>query len=118
MSDLYGKQTLKMSSVSPTRGLGPPSFPDRHERGGDDGGVVGDAITHEARLRLAFDAIDIDGSNSVGKRELYDALRRVGVRGTESQMLGLFRDAKGERSEMKAAQEAVPQGSRRLDTLF
>ena len=82
-----------MSSVSPTRGLGPPSFPDRHERGGDDGGVVGDAITHEARLRLAFDAIDIDGSNSVGKRELYDALRRVGVRGTESQMLGLFRDA-------------------------
>lgn len=56
-------------------------------------GFVGDRITHEARLRVAFEALDIDSHGAVGKRELYDGLRRAGVDGTSHQMLSIWRRA-------------------------
>ena len=52
-----------------------------------------DEVQHEARLQLAFEALDVTGQHHVGKRELYDALKRVGVSGSSHQMLAIFREA-------------------------
>ena len=97
VSDLYGHRVLPLSTAQKVVGLGAPSV------GGEmPPGMVGDAITHEARLRLAFEAIDIDASRTVGKRELYDALRRVGVDGSSHQMLQLYKEAHRDRTSQEA----------------
>ena len=91
-----------MSAEPRTRGLGPPrcgSPSGGSIGGGSADGQVGDDITHEARLRLAFESIDIDGSHSLGKRELYDALKRVGVDGSSQQMLQLYKDAHSDQTK-------------------
>lgn len=49
-----------------------------------DGADFGEALFR------AFRSIDLDGSGSVGKRELYEALRSVGVDGSAHQLLRLF----------------------------
>ena len=62
-SDLHGRNTIDLTAQA---------YADQ-----SNGTLqVGDDVTHEARLQLAFDSIDIDGTKSIGKRELYDALRR------------------------------------------
>ena len=69
----------------------------------------------EARLRRAFDSIDLDGSGTVGKRELYTALRAVGVSGATSEMLALYQSVDGDGSgqlsfaEFRALARRLPQ---------
>lgn len=52
----------------------------------------------EAALRRAFDAIDLDGSGTIGKRELYRALEAIGVEGTSREMLSLYNAIDADRS--------------------
>ena len=102
-SDLYGGKTLELTAAAARNKTGRASASGvaavkaggsaATATGAAGAAYVGDAVTHEARLRLAFEAIDVDGTQQVGKRELYDALRRVGVSGSSHQMLGLFREA-------------------------
>ena len=60
--------------------------------------TTADAQAFEQRVRRAFASIDLDGSGSIGKRQLYEALGAVGIEGSSHQLLALFRDADADRS--------------------
>lgn len=59
---------------------------------------VGAAEAAAQRLRDAFLAIDLDGSGTIGKRELYKALKRIGVEGYSKDMLALYNSVDADRS--------------------
>ncbi len=63
-----------------------------------------------AALRVAFRSCDRDGSGSVGKRELYEALRAIGIDGTSHQMLRLFTAADQELTGQLTWQEFAALG--------
>jgi hypothetical protein len=59
--------------------------------GGGAGGAAGTGGAASGPLRRAFDALDLDRSGTVGKRELYRALEAVGVDTSSSgEMLALY----------------------------
>lgn len=79
-SDLYGGNVLAATADATARKLRVPL-------------PRADDVKHEERLRIAFSAVDVGGLGKIGKRELYDALRRVGVTGSSNQMLAIFKEA-------------------------
>lgn len=78
-------------------------------------GATASAAAAEARLRGAFDFMDLDGSGAIGKRELYKACEAAGIEKSRAEMLELHqaadKDGSGqiEYSEFKALAKRLPQ---------
>ena len=66
----------------------------------------------EQRLRRAFESIDLDGSGSISKRDLYRALQAVGVDASTSEMLALYQSVGADGSGQLSWKEFKALGAR------
>ena len=83
-----------------------------HSRPGSRPRLAEDTSELEVRIRRAFETLDRDGSGTIGKRELYEALAAVGVSGSSHQLLRLFEEADTDRNGQLSLAEFLALGLR------
>jgi hypothetical protein len=81
--------------------------------GGGGGAPMAHSVTvGTGLLRRAFEAIDLDGSGTIGKRELYVALRAIGIDGTSGAMVAIFKHIDTDHSGQLSWEEFKRLGAR------